>query len=159
MFRKGTVMKTAKHLLALAGTAMAALPQPARAQDLYLGQVILVGFDFCPQGTVEANGQILSIAEHTALFALYGTRYGGDGKATFALPHLRGRVAVNAGEGPGLRTYQQGETGDAPALPVVGAPDAPAADRPEGRQHGGPGGHYLTLRYCIATQGIFPSRP
>ena len=47
-----------------------------------------VGYNFCPRGWVEADGRLLSIAENTALFSLYGTTFGGDGRTTFALPDL-----------------------------------------------------------------------
>lgn len=59
------------------------------------------------------NGQLLSIAQNTALFSLLGTQYGGDGQSTFALPDLRGRFPLGAGQGPGLSPRTQGETGGA----------------------------------------------
>jgi microcystin-dependent protein len=67
------------------------------ADSPYLGEIMLVSFDFAPKGWAECNGQILSISQNQALFALLGTTYGGDGKTTFALPDLRGRVPVHAG--------------------------------------------------------------
>ena len=74
-------------LLALA--AIAGLSAPASAQVTpYLGEIIEVGFNFCPQNWVSPNGQILSISQYTALFSLLGTTYGGDGVRTFALPNL-----------------------------------------------------------------------
>ncbi|WP_262249950.1 phage tail protein [Parapedobacter soli] len=75
----------------------------------FLGQIIMVGFNFAPRGWAFCNGQLLSIAQNTALFSLLGTTYGGDGKTTFALPDLRGRCAVGMGQGPGLSNYSQGE--------------------------------------------------
>jgi len=63
----------------------------------YLGQLALVSFNFAPRGWALCNGQILSIAQNTALFALLGTTYGGDGQTTFALPNLQGRVPVHQG--------------------------------------------------------------
>jgi microcystin-dependent protein len=88
-----------------------ALPQVARAQasDPFLGQLMLVGFNFCPRGWAPAEGQILSIAQNTALFSLLGTTYGGNGQTTFALPDLRGRVPISQGQGPGLAPYTLGE--------------------------------------------------
>lgn len=77
----------------------------------YLGQILLVGFNFAPTGTLLCNGQLLSISQYTALFALLGTTYGGNGTTTFALPDLRGRVPVHQGQGPGLSVYTIGETG------------------------------------------------
>jgi microcystin-dependent protein len=70
---------------------------------------MLVGFNFAPKGWMFCNGQLLSIAQNTALFSLLGTTYGGDGITTFALPDLRGRVANHFGQGPGLSNYVQGE--------------------------------------------------
>jgi microcystin-dependent protein len=71
------------------------------------------GFDFAPRGWAELNGQILSIASNTALFSLLGTRYGGNGQTTFALPDMRGRMMVHAGQGGGLSQRYQGEQGGA----------------------------------------------
>jgi microcystin-dependent protein len=63
----------------------------------FLGQLALVSFDFAPRGWAFCNGQLLSIAQNSALFALLGTQYGGDGETTFALPDLQGRVPVHQG--------------------------------------------------------------
>jgi microcystin-dependent protein len=67
---------------------------PSFAQEQYLGEVRLVGFNYCPVGWLPANGQILNIAQYSALFALYGTTYGGNGVQTFAIPNLQGRAPV-----------------------------------------------------------------
>ena len=83
----------------------------ANAQDPYLGEIKLVPYNFAPQGWAECNGQLLSIAQNSALFSLIGTIYGGDGETTFALPDLRGRVPIHAGNGPGLPTYSIGQSG------------------------------------------------
>lgn len=85
--------------------------QVARAQEPYIGEVKWFGFSFCPRGWTDANGQVLDISQNTALFSLYGTTYGGDGRTTFALPDLRGRVSVHTGQGPGLPNFQQGSKG------------------------------------------------
>lgn len=85
-------------------------PQQAHAQtEPFIGQVIYVGFNFCPRGWAPANGQLLPIAQNTALFSLYGTFYGGDGRTTFGLPDLRGRAVVSNGQAPGLHNYRMGE--------------------------------------------------
>ena len=86
------------------------------AQDRYIGEIFMVGFNFCPRGSAGADGQLLAITQNEALFSLYGTTYGGDGRTTFALPDLRGRVPLHAGSGPGLSEYQQGQTGGAETL-------------------------------------------
>jgi microcystin-dependent protein len=77
----------------------------------YLGQLMLVPYNFAPRGWAFCNGQLLSIAQNTALFSLIGTFYGGDGIQTFALPDLRGRVPIHMGDGVGLSPYTLAETG------------------------------------------------
>jgi microcystin-dependent protein len=79
--------------------------------DPFIGEIRLFPYDFAPRGWAFCNGQVLSISQNTALFALIGTIYGGDGRTTFALPDLRGRVAVSSGQGPGLSSYALGEGG------------------------------------------------
>ena len=89
-------------------------PAPAMAAiEPFLGEVMWVGFNFCPKGWAEANGQLLPIAQNTALFSLLGTQYGGDGRVNFALPDLRGRTMVHVGTGPGLSSIDQGAVGGA----------------------------------------------
>jgi len=77
--------------------------------DLYLGEIILFAGNFPPRSTAFCNGQLLAIAQNTALFSILGTTYGGDGRTTFALPDLRGRVAISPGTGPGLSTRKLGQ--------------------------------------------------
>ena len=81
----------------------------AQASDPFLGQLAIVPYNFEPRGWAFCNGQILSIAQNTALFSLLGTTFGGNGVSTFALPDLRGRVVLGAGQGPGLSDRQLGE--------------------------------------------------
>jgi len=75
----------------------------------FLGQVIRLGFTFPPVGWMKCEGQLLSIAQYSALFNLIGTIYGGDGQDTFGLPDLRGRVPLSMGQGPGLSNYAIGQ--------------------------------------------------
>mmetsp|Transcript_23975 Transcript_23975/g.43842 ORF Transcript_23975/g.43842 Transcript_23975/m.43842 type:complete len:177 (-) Transcript_23975:941-1471(-) len=75
----------------------------------FLGEVKLVGWNFAARGYALCEGQLLPIAQNTALFSLLGTIYGGDGRTTFALPDLRGRVAMQFGRGPGLSDYRIGQ--------------------------------------------------
>jgi microcystin-dependent protein len=77
--------------------------------DSYLGQVIMFAGNFAPRGWVFCQGQLMSIAQNTALFSILGTTYGGDGQTTFAMPDLRGRVAVGTGQGPGLSAWDLGQ--------------------------------------------------
>jgi microcystin-dependent protein len=145
---------------ALTGALMVgAAPAADAGMDDYLGEIVTVGFNFCPRGMMEADGRLLPIAENTALFSLLGTMYGGDGRTTFALPDLRGRVMVGAGQGPGLTDRRQGERGGTesdiagPALAHDGGAD-PLGDSTAGNNMP----PYLALKQCIVTQGIYPSR-
>ena len=79
----------------------------------FLGQICMVGFNFAPRGWAQCYGQLLPIAQNSALFSLLGTIYGGDGRTTFGLPDLRGRVAVGEGQGPGLPNFPLGSRGGA----------------------------------------------
>ena|SRR5688572_20065966 len=85
----------------------------------FLGMICQVGFNFAPRGWALCNGQILSIAQNTALFSLLGTTYGGNGQTTFALPDLRGRVPIHAGQGPGLSNYDLGQVAGAEAITLT----------------------------------------
>lgn len=75
----------------------------------FLGQLLTVGFNFAPRGWAFASGQTLSIAQNTALFALLGTTYGGNGQTTFQLPNLNGRVPVGQGQLAGGSFYTLGQ--------------------------------------------------
>ena len=77
----------------------------------FLGQLLTVGFSFPPRHWATCSGQILSIAQNTALFSLLGTTYGGNGQTTFGLPDLRGRSTMGQGNGPGLTPRVIGELG------------------------------------------------
>jgi microcystin-dependent protein len=85
----------------------------------FLGQLMLVPYNFAPQGWAFCNGQIMSIAQNSALFSLLGTTYGGNGQTTFALPDLRGRVAISAGQGPGLQNYSLGEVAGSESVTLI----------------------------------------
>jgi len=74
-----------------------------------IGQVSLFAGNFAPRGWALCNGQLLPISQNTALFSILGTTYGGDGRTTFALPDLRGRVVMGAGWGPGLSNRVLGQ--------------------------------------------------
>lgn len=77
--------------------------------DEYIGIIKIFGGNFAPRGWMMCNGQLLSIAQNSALFSLLGTTYGGDGVTTFALPNLQSRLPIGMGQGPGLSQYSQGE--------------------------------------------------
>lgn len=100
----------------------------------FLGEVKMTGFTFAPRGWAHCNGQILSIAQNTALFSLLGTTYGGNGQTTFALPDLRSRVPVHPGStislgqqsGEEMHTLIQSEIPQHSHIPQgnTGAPDS-----------------------------------
>jgi microcystin-dependent protein len=75
---------------------------PVAAQEPFIGQIIMFGGNFAPRGWAFCDGQLVSITQNTALFSILGTTYGGDGRTTFGLPDLRGRVPLHPGNGPGL---------------------------------------------------------
>lgn len=108
------MLKTCKKLtLGIAVVALLATTTlwsaPAQAMEPFIGQIMMVGFGFPPRGFATCDGQLLPIAQYTALFSLLGTTYGGDGRTTFALPDLRGRVAIHVGNGPGLQSVNWGQ--------------------------------------------------
>lgn len=76
----------------------------------FLGEIRLFAGNFAPKGWAFCDGQLLPISQNTALFSILGTTYGGNGQTTFALPDLRGREPIHAGQGPGLQSYTLGES-------------------------------------------------
>lgn len=178
--------------------------------DPFLGQITLLGCNFAPVGWAMCQGQVLSIAQNTALFSLLGVNFGGNGTSNYALPDLRSRAPIGFGQGPGLSDVQLGESDgeesvsiDATSYPahshaLLAAAGAATANTPQNLiegagQTGGRGGAinlalysaagaatrlapgaltpaagggqphnnlqpYLALNFCIALQGIFPSR-
>ncbi len=79
--------------------------------DPFYGEISYVAFNYAPQGWRKCDGQLLNIGDHTALYSLLGSTYGGDGRINFKLPDMRGRVPVHQGRGPGLSLYHMGQFG------------------------------------------------
>lgn len=102
--------RLAGAVLAIAATLGLASQAQAQSQP-YVGQIMCAGFNFAPRGWAALDGQVLAIQQNTMLFSLLGTTYGGDGRTTFALPDMRGRVMVHSGQAPGLTYRNLGETG------------------------------------------------
>jgi len=173
--------------------------------DPFLAEIRVFPFTMIPKGWAPCIGQLLPISQNTALFSLLGTTYGGDGKSTFALPDLKGRVPLMPGQGPGLSLYDLGQQGGAATVQLIDAEmpahahsiradnldpadlNVPAPTRVLAQSQGvgafqpstanpvplapqaltvagGDQPHNnmmpsLTLNFCIALQGIFPSRP
>jgi len=84
----------------------------------FLGQITVYPYTFPPRGWLDCSGQLLPIQQYTALFSLLGTAYGGDGRVTFGLPDLQGRVSVGQGQLLGGGDYQMGETSGAESVPL-----------------------------------------
>ena len=76
--------------------------------DPFVGEIRMFAGGFAPRGWAFCDGQLLAVSQNDALFSLFGTIYGGDGRTTFGLPDLRGRVPIHAGSGPGLSPRQLG---------------------------------------------------
>lgn len=93
----------------------------ADADQPFVGEVIYVGFNFCPKGWARADRQLLPISQNTALFALLGTYYGGDGKSNFALPNLQGRFDVGVGQGAGLSQVDIGQEDGSSTVTLIGS--------------------------------------
>ena len=85
----------------------------------YLGQILGFGFSFAAKGWAYCAGQLMSIQQNAALFAILGTTYGGNGVQTFGLPDLRGRVPISWGQGPGLSDYTLGEAAGTQSVTVL----------------------------------------
>ncbi len=79
--------------------------------DPFIAQIMMFGGNFSPRGWALCNGQLLPIAQNQALFSILGTTYGGDGRTTFGLPDMRGRVPMHPGNGPGLTQRRLGAKG------------------------------------------------
>ncbi|MFD1063854.1 phage tail protein [Winogradskyella litorisediminis] len=117
-----------------------------QAQDAMIGEVKLFAGNFAPRGWAKCEGQLLAISQHTALFSILGTTYGGDGRTTFALPDLRGRVPVSSGTGPGMDSIKLGQKSGGRAV---------NSDKATSNIKTQP---TLGMHYIIALQGVYPSR-
>ncbi len=74
----------------------------------FVGEIRMFAGNFAPRGWAFCDGQLLAVSQNDALFSLFGTTYGGDGRTTFGLPDLRGRLPMHAGTGPGLSPRRLG---------------------------------------------------
>ena len=125
-------------------------------EDPFIGQLAVFAGNFAPRNWALCDGQLLSINEYQALYSLIGTTYGGDGRTTFALPDLRGRVVIGPGQGPGLTSRSRGEKGGTEVGGKSGSgPFLTGGSSTKGVPNEQP---YLVLNYIICLQGIFPSR-
>lgn len=98
----------------------------------FIGQIRMFAGNFAPRGHAFCNGQILSIAQNTALFSILGTTYGGNGTVNFALPDLRSRTPMHAGNGPGLTPRSLGENGGVENVTLLSSQLPPHIHQPMG---------------------------
>ena len=137
------------------------------SEDL-LGSVHWFAGNFAPRGYAIADGSLLPISSNTALFSILGTTYGGDGQTTFALPDLRGRMAVHFGTGPGLDEVTLGQQGGSEFTTLTEANlpahshGVPGTGQSTGMTGGGQSfdnrSPFLGLNYNISLIGVFPSQ-
>lgn len=118
-FKNRSVKSISAVLSASALVMGMGMSSPVLASDPFIGQIETFGFNFPPRGWTTCDGQLLSIASNTALFSLLGTTFGGDGRTTFGLPDLRGRVAKHVGSGPGLSPVTWGQRGGAEQVTIT----------------------------------------
>lgn len=105
---KLTKLKQLAAVVALAGASSGAMA--TCSSEPYIGSICYTAASFCPAGPyMQANGQMLPISQYSAVFALLGTNFGGDGRVTFGLPDLRGRAVVGSGQAPGLSNVNLAE--------------------------------------------------
>ena len=155
------VQKTLLAAALIGGAILATAPTAEAGPDEYMGEIMTVGFNFCPRGTLEADGRLLPINQYQALFSLFGTIYGGDGRTSFGLPDLRGRTMIGSGAGPGLTPRQMGEKGgieDGSRTMAPAKSDEDALNHGAGASSGNNMQPYLTLKHCVVTNGTYPSR-
>lgn len=113
------------YILALQGTfpsrndPTSGAPETTLGAFAALGEVSMFGGNFAPRGWALCDGQLLDISQNTALFSILGTTYGGDGRTTFALPDLRGRVTLHAGQGAGLTDRPLGQRAGAETVALT----------------------------------------
>ncbi len=143
--------------------------------DPFVAEIRIFPFNFPPKGWSWCDGQLLPLSQNTALFALLGTTYGGNGKSNFALPDLQGRAPMHPGQGPGLSLHDLGETGGSEtvtlleseipahshAVRVVGSDpaeiQAPSPQRVLGRSGGGFGYSTGPVASTMAVETLAPA--
>lgn len=135
-------------------------------QDGMIGEIRMFGGNFPPRSWAFCDGQLLAISSNSALFSILGTTYGGDGRTSFALPELRGRVAMHAGNGPGLTSRPLGQKSGSETTQSFGGNISSVAgpgrsgnvnvknnNQPENNIQ-----PFTTVNYIICLFGQFPSR-
>lgn len=133
------------------------------SENPLMGEIIMFSGNYAPRGWALCDGQLLPITQYSALYSILGTTYGGDGRSTFALPDLRGRVPLHAGQGAGLAPYRLGQKGGTESVPFPrGVPITSATTGNVEVLNAGSSSSnlqpYVTVNYIIALQGQYPSR-
>ena len=113
-------LKTLTVSAAIAATGLL-VSGTANAEEPYIGELKVLPYTFCPRGWAAAEGQLLPINQYQSLFSLYGTNFGGDGRTTFGLPDLRGRIPLGQGNGPGLTSRPLATKGGAQTITQTAA--------------------------------------
>ena len=126
--------------------------------DFFLGEIGTFAGNFVPAGA-SASGQLLSIAQNTAVFSLVGNFYGGNGQTTFALPNLSGTTMVGTGQGLGLDAETLGEQSGSTTVTLSYGQTPANSLNPFGQSQSFDNHQpSLGITYEIATQGVFPSQ-
>jgi microcystin-dependent protein/TPR repeat protein len=115
--------------------------------EQFVGEVRILAGKSTPRGWAACDGQLLAVSQNDALFSLFGTLYGGDGRSTFGLPGLRGRSPVHCGQGPGLSVTMQGSKQGGNSVTVTTDDNKSTTLQPT-----------LVTRYIVGLVGIYPSR-
>lgn len=186
------LVSLAASIVLVLGFSFVSYSTPAIAGiEPFIGEITILPYTYCPNGYLEANGQILPINQNQALFSLLGTTYGGNGTTTFALPNLSSRFPIGVGGPNNIQLGQQAGaanvtlttsnlpahnhnyatstvtaangTAEAGGVTVVASIKTTAGTAATANTGSNTPVNimppYLGLRYCIATQGIYPSRP
>ena len=106
----------------------------------FIGEIQMFAGNYPPKGWAFCNGQIMAIAQNTALFSLLGTNFGGNGTTTFGLPNLQGRVPMHWGQGTGLSNRSIGDTGGENYVTIDATTMAPHTHAPAAAAGVGSGG-------------------
>lgn len=119
----------------------------------FLGQLTSAGFGWAPRQWAQCDGQLMPITQNSALFALIGTQFGGDGRTTFALPDLRGRTPMGTGQDHQGNTYVQGRSGGAESVTLSMGEMAAHAHGFFGTSEDGDAAYQTGSEYLAKAQG------
>lgn len=118
-------------------------------EEPFIGEIKMFAGNFAPRGFALCDGQLLPISQNSALFSILGTTYGGDGRTTFGLPDLRGRVPMHQGSGPGMATVYLGQKIHSHSAEGKNSSSSVTQVNTQ------PG---LSVNFIIALNGLYPSR-